>query len=387
LCKFGKRLHKIALARYSAALQAGFGQQMRRKRPRGARPTLKDLALKLGVHVSTVSRALDGRTSGRLAPPLVAKIRQTASRLGYTPNSAARALKTRKSYTVGVVIPDIADPAFPPIIRGIEEGLERYDYVAIVASTDGNPRRQQRVLETMRARGVDGLILASGLRSDAMMSKLVSGIPVTTVIRETDTPRFSSVLHDEDDGIRLALAHLVSLGHRTIAAIAGPQSLSTGHNRHAAFDRHAKLLGVNLSPPLAAFARAFNEAEGERCAEELLVTGRPFSAIVCANDRLAIGAIAALRRHSLRCPDDVSVTGFNDMPLADRLSPALTTVRVQHFRAGAEAAEIVVDMIAKAGTEEPRQLILPVELIVRESTRRAPRRHTDRRAELSSKFA
>jgi len=360
---------------------------MPKKRPQRSRPTLKDVARKVGVHVSTVSRALDAQTNNRLASRLVEKIRRTALRSGYRPNPAARALRTRRSRTIGVVIPDIADPAFPPIIRGIEEGLARNDYVAIVASTDGNPRRQQRVLETMRARGVDGLIVASALRSDAMLSKLASGIPVTTVIRKADAAGFSSVLHDEDDGIRLAVTHLVSLGHRSIATIAGPQSLSTGHNRHAAFNRHAKLLGVNLAPPLAAFARAFNEAEGERCTEELLVTGRPFTAIVCANDRLAIGAIAALRRHALRCPEDVSVTGFNDMPLADRLSPALTTVRVQHFRAGVEAAEIVVDMIEREDSEEPRQLVLPVELVVRESTRRAPRRSAERKPELSSRFA
>jgi len=358
--------------------------EMPRKNPRGSRPTLKDLASKVGVHASTVSRALDAQTSSRLAPRLVEKIRRAALRSGYKPNSAARALKTRRSRTIGVVIPDIADPAFPPIIRGIEEGLSRNDYVAIVASTDGNPRRQQRVLETLCARGVDGLVLASVLRSDPMVSKLTAGIPVTTVIRQTDIPRFSSVLHDEDSGFRLALTHLVSLGHRAIATIAGPQSLSTGHNRHVAFNRHAKLLGVSSDRPLAAFAKAFNEAEGERCTEELLVTGRPFSAIVCANDRLAIGAIAALRRHGLRCPDDVSVTGFNDMPLADRLSPALTTVRVQHFQAGVEAAEIVVDMIENAGTEAPRHLILPVELVVRSSTQMFSRASVGRRAEISS---
>jgi LacI family transcriptional regulator len=344
---------------------------MPKKRPRGSRPTLKDLARKAGVHVSTVSRALDAETSNRLAPEMVRKIRRVAMRAGYRPNPAARALKTRRSHTIGVVIPDIADPAFPPIIRGIEEGLARRDYVAIVASTDGNPLRQQRILETMRARGVDGLVLASALRSDAMVSKLTAGIPVTTVIRQTDGPGFSSVLHDEDDGIRLALTHLVSLGHRAIATIAGPQSLSTGYNRHTAFNRHAKLLGIGANRSLAAFARAFNEAEGERCTEELLVTGKKFTAIVCANDRIAIGAVAALRRHGLRCPDDISVTGFNDMPLADRLSPALTTVRVQHFRAGTEAAEIIIDMVGREGKGEPRHAVLPVELIVRESTRRA----------------
>jgi len=350
----------------------------------GGRPTLKDIARKVGVHVSTVSRALDAQTSARLAPKLVEKIRRVAVRSGYKPNPAARALKTRRSRTIGVVIPDIADPAFPPIIRGIEDGLARNDYVAIVASTDGNPWRQQRVLEAMRGRGVDGLILAGVLRADAMVSKLAAGIPVTTVIRQTDTPRFSTVLHDEDDGVRLALAHMVSLGHRSIATIAGPQTLSTGHNRHVAFNRHAGLLGVRSNPPLVAFARAFNEAEGERCAEELLITGRPFTAIVCANDRLAIGAIAALRRHSLRCPEDISITGFNDMPLVDRLSPALTTVRVQDFQAGIEAAEIIVDLVEK-NPAEPRHTVLPVELVVRESTRHVSQLRGRQTRELSSR--
>ena len=126
---------------------------------------------------------------------------------------------------------------------------------------------------------------------------------------------------------------------------------------------------------LVAFARAFNEKEGERCAEELLVTGRSFTAVVCANDRLAVGAITALRRHGIDCPRDVSITGFNDMALADRLSPALTTIRVDHYRAGAEAAELIVDMLAKRAVA-PRHVVLPVELIVRQSARSIGRRRS-----------
>lgn len=349
------------------------------RKNRGSRLTLKDLARKLGVHVSTVSRALDQRSSGRLAPQMVAKIRRAASRAGYRPNSAARALKTRRSRTVGVIVPDIADPAFPPIIRGIEDGLARSDYVAILGNTDGNPRRHERIVEAMRARGVDGLILASVLRKDVVTARLTAGIPVVTVSRQTDSPMFSAVLHDEDDGFRLVLAHLASLGHRSIATIAGPQTLSTGHNRHAAFLRHAKLLGFGAAP-LVASAKAFKETEGERCTEELLVKGKRFTAIVCANDRLAIGAIAALRRHGLRCPEDISVTGFNDMPLVDRLSPPLTTVRAQHGRAGHAAAEIVVEMIEGAGAGKPRHEVLPVELVVRASTTAAARENVRRRS-------
>jgi LacI family transcriptional regulator len=128
----------------------------------------------------------------------------------------------------------------------------------------------------------------------------------------------SSVVHDEEDGMRRILTHLVSCGHRQVAAIAGPQSLSTGFGAIARSNCTASC-SASAGEANAIFADAFNETEGERCAEELLARGQRFTALVCANDRLAVGAIAALRRHGLRCPEDVSVTGYNDMPLADRL--------------------------------------------------------------------
>ena len=158
-------------------------------------------------------------------------------------------LKTNRSRTVGVVIPDITDPVFPPIIRGIEDGLARHGYVAILANTDGDPRRQVQVIETLRPRGVDGLIVASALRHDADVSRLTAGMAVVTVSRRTDDPRFSSVVHDEDDGIRRILTHLVSLGHRHIATIAGPQTVSTGFNRYSSFLRHGEGLGLRRGRP------------------------------------------------------------------------------------------------------------------------------------------
>jgi LacI family transcriptional regulator len=351
-----------------------------------ARVGLKDLAREVGVHVSTVSRALNPDSGHPVAPDLIEEIRRASRRLGYRQNLAAYSLRTNRSRTIGIVVPDITDSVFPPIIRGIEDGLAQYGYVAMLANTDGNTRRQVKVLETMRARGVDGLILASVLRSDKMVSRLAADLPVVTVSRSTDDPRFSSVVHDEDDGIGRLFTHLVSLGHRDIACIAGPQTVSTGFNRYNAFLRHRDLAGLQGRPPLVAFARAFNETEGERCAEELLVAGRRFSAIVCANDRLAIGAIAALRRHDIVCPGDVSVTGFNDMPLADRLSPALTTVRVQHYKAGFEAAGVLIELV-ESDTAEPHHLVLPVETIVRNSTARVRGTTTRRMTEVAGEQA
>lgn len=335
------------------------------KRPR---PTLKDIARDVGVHVSTISRALNSNSGHAVSPDLVEKIRRASSRHGYRPNAAARFLKTNRSHMIGVVIPDITDPVFPPIIRGIEDCLARHGYVAILANTDGDTRRQTQIIEAMRPRGIDGLVLASIARRDPGASRLVAGIPVVTVSRQSDDPRFSSVIHDEDGGFRRLLTHLASRGHRNIAAIAGPQAVSTGFNRYSSFVRHSEQLGLAPKPSLVSFARTFNEMEGERCAEELLVAGQRFTAVVCANDRLAVGAITALRRHGIDCPRDVSITGFNDMALVDRLSPPLTTIRVQHYRAGLEAAELIVDIIENA-TAEPRHMVLPVELSVRESTR------------------
>jgi LacI family transcriptional regulator len=340
---------------------------------RPARTTLQDIARAVGVNVSTVSRALNQDSAHPVSGALSQKIRRASERLKYLPNTAASSLRTLRTRTVGVIVPDITDPAYPPIIRGIEDGLAEHGYVAILANTDGGERRQQRIIETMRARAVDGLILATVARDDPATLRQIDGLPVVTVVRASDDPRLSSVVHDEADGIRRILNHLVSCGHRQIAAIAGPQSLSTGFRRYSAFEEHRKLLGIGKARPNAVFANAFNETEGERCAEELLARGQPFTAqpftaIVCANDRLAVGAIAALRRHGLRCPDDVSVTGYNDMPLADRLSPALTTVRVQHHKGGRESAELIVELM-RGSHAAPRHVVLPVEIVVRGSTR------------------
>jgi LacI family transcriptional regulator len=332
---------------------------------RRSRTTLKDVARAVGVDVSTVSRALNPDSRHRVSGALSKKIRKASERLKYLPNAAASSLRTLRTRTVGVIVPDIADPAYPPIIRGIEDGLAAHGYVAILANTDGDARRQQRIVETMRARAVDGLILATAARDEPALARLP--MPVVTVVRASDDERVPSVVHNEEDGIRRILTHLVSYGHRDIAAIAGPQALSTGYRRYRSFTLHRKLLGIGKGKPNAVFANAFNETEGERCAEELLARRHPFTALVCANDRLAVGAIAALRRHGLRCPDDVSVTGYNDMPLADRLSPALTTVRVQHQKGGLESAELLMEMMGGQGAP-PRHVVLPVEIVVRGST-------------------
>jgi LacI family transcriptional regulator len=337
----------------------------------GKRTTLKDVAEAVGVHVSTVSRALDPKTRHLITPDVAGRILTTSERLGYRQNVAAYSLRTNRTRAIGIVLPDITNPIFPPIIRGVEDALAAHGYVTILGNTDSDMRREENISETLRARGVDGMILASVEREDAAVVQLSrGGLPIVTLNRKVDDPNVSSVVHDDDDGMRRVLTHLVSLGHRAIAKIAGPQALSTGEERYRAFERHRAALGIETAPaPPVAFARAFNEAEGERCAGDLLSNGSRFTAVVCSNDRLAIGAIAAFKGSGLDCPTDISVTGYNDMPMVDRLQPPLTTIRIQQYRAGFAAAELLFSMLqTPAELRSPQHVVLPVELVVRGST-------------------
>ncbi|MGH6922793.1 MAG: LacI family DNA-binding transcriptional regulator [Propylenella sp.] len=335
------------------------------------RATLKDVAQAVGVHVSTVSRALDPKTRHLITAEVADEIIRASERLAYRQNAAAYSLKTNRTRTIGVVLPDITNPIFPPIIRGVEDALAAHGYVAILANTDGDIRREESITETLRARGVEGLILASVEREDDAVSSIADeGLAAVTVNREVNDPNISSVVHDEDEGMRLILGHLVALGHRRIANIAGPQRLSTGEARYRGFIRQRAALGLAADPDLVVFADALNEAEGERCAAALLAAGAGFTALASANDRLAIGAVTALRRRGLACPDDISITGYNDMALVDRMSPPLTTIRIQQYRAGFEAAELLLSALRTDPEERrPRHVVLPVELIVRGSTR------------------
>lgn len=333
------------------------------------RVTMNDVAEIVGVHVSTVSRALDPKTQHRISPDVVAKVQQVCKRLGFLPNVSGSSLRTNRSQTIGIIVPDIADPVFPPIIRGLEDVLSQWGYAAILANTDGDEGREAKVVASMLARSVDGLAIASSRYHDKLI-KQIPAVPVVTVVREIDDPTVSSVVYDEAGGVRHALNHLVSLGHRRIATISGPQEVSTGLYRHKAFEHFRRSTKLPLDRKLVVFSQAFNEQEGERCAEQLLIGATDFTAIVCANDRLAVGAIATLQRNGLRCPDDISVVGFNDMPYVDRLVPALTTIRVQQYKAGCEAAKFLLDAVQQPHQSkiDTKRIVLPVELIVRAST-------------------
>lgn len=336
------------------------------------RSSIQDVARAAGVHASTVSRVLNPRTRGLVSVAVAERIESLARKLGYSADPAASGLRTRRSGTIGVLIPDIANPVFPLILRGIEAALAEAGYTAIIANTDNDAARARAALERLAARRIDGAIIATATRRDALLERCRSlGLPTVLVNRAAGGGKVSAVINDDRAGIALAVGHMLALGHRAIGHVAGPGNMSTGHSRRAGFVAALKAQG--LGPPPIAAADSYAIAAGERACAQLLDTGARISAIVAANDLLALGCYDELKRRGLACPRDVSVTGFNDMAFADRFDPALTSVRIPHRLMGAEAARLLLAQIASP--RFPRQVIrLAPELVVRGSTAAPARR-------------
>jgi len=339
---------------------------------RNGRVTLHEVANLAGVHPGTASRALNVKTRSLVNADTVTRVLAAAKDLDYRPNPVARSLKTRRTLSVGVVIPDLNNPLFPPIVRGIEDRLARDGFVALLGNTDNDEERERRIFEEMHGRHVDGLIVATARRDHPLLVEAArTGTPIVLVNRVVDDHAFSSLSADDGMGIRLVVAHLAGLGHRRIANVAGPQSLSTGFGRYRGYLAGMEAAGLEFDERLVAFALSFSEEEGRRRALEVLGSELGCTAIVAANDLLALGCYSALEELGLVCPGDVSVVGFNDMPFVDRLRPPLTTVRIPHYEIGAQAAELILERIALSDVPL-KSVFLPAELVVRGSTAPPP---------------
>jgi LacI family transcriptional regulator len=334
----------------------------------GARVTLKDVARMAGVHPGTASRALNLETRELVNDDTARRVLAAAERLGYRPNPIARGLKTARSYTVGVLIPDLTNPLFPPIVRGIQDRLEEAAYTPLIANTENDPDRERADFEAMRARQVDGFIAATARRGHDLLTRPGElGLPVVLVNRRLEDASLPAVVGDDKAGIRLAVRHLVELGHARIAHLAGPQELSTGYLRYEGFLEAMRDAGLEPDPNLILIGDAVIESEGSRLCADLLDSGREFTAIVAANDLMALGCYDVLEERGIPCPARVSVVGFNDMPFAAHFRPPLSTVRIPQYELGARSAELLLDVLQN-GEVPPTQVSLEPELVVRAST-------------------
>lgn len=329
-------------------------------------PTIKDVASLAQVHAATASRALNPQTRNKVSPRTATRIMEAAKSLGYAPNSAARSLRTRTSLVAGVIIPDLRNPVFPPIVRGIEDALREAGYMALLGNTDGDVDREGELLAAMRGRQTDGFILATGRRDLRPETDRVRGVPTVLVNRRSDASDIPSVTADSGAGIAGLVRLLVADGHREIGHLAGPQNLSTGWERHHAFLDAMAAHGLPADDRMIRFCGGFTEEGGARAARDLIAARPGVTAIVAGNDLIALGCYAAMSEAGMTCPRDISVVGFNDMPFLDKQRPALTTVRIPHYDLGVESARLLLERIANPGAPA-KQVVLPIQLVVRES--------------------
>ncbi len=331
-------------------------------------PTLRDVAEAAGVHAATASRALNPATRGLVNADTARRVIKVAEQLSYRPNPIARSLKTAKSGTIGLVVPDLTNPLFPPIVRGIEDVLEPAGYSGLIVNTDNDPTRERAQIESLRSRQVEGLIVATALIHHPLLVDLHrDGVPMVVVNRRVDGMDVPWITADDAAGIALAVRHLAGLGHTRIAHLSGPHTTSTGVIRTRAFRAAVHDLGLVEDPDLVTTCDHWSEADGARAMRGLLDRGTEFTAVVAGNDLIALGCYDVFAERGIACPDEISVVGFNDMPFLDKLRPPLTSVAVPHHQIGVEAGRMLLEAIAEPN-RPARSVLLPLAFAVRGST-------------------
>ena len=332
--------------------------------------TIKDIAKQAGVSHSTVSRALHG--SPLIADETVKRIRQIAVEVGYFPSAAARSLRTSRSHALGVIVSTIDDPFFSEILQGIEEIAQGRGYSLLMAASQRNPEREQAIVQDMRQRQVDGLIICSASFNTSQQLKLLEfGIPIVVINNQAAEDYRYSIYHDDVDGSRQVTRHLIELGHKRIAYLGNSLSGRTTLDRLTGFRQEVNAAG------LAVHGEYIHEFPGGRPEDGLAaldhfinLSQRP-TALFCFNDMLAIGVLNGLQMAGIRVPEDISVAGFDNIVFSAYTNPPLTTLDQPKRYIGAEAARMILGLLDPVASEEaPEQEIkkLKGRLLIRQST-------------------
>lgn len=326
--------------------------------------TLLDVAREAGVSASTVSRILNG--TARVASDKRTAVENAIRKLDFKPNLFARSLKTGTTMTVGVLTQDIESPFFNRAMRGIEEGLSGSGYAPIIVSGHWNAKEEAERIRLLLARRIDGLVILTGHLEDAQIVDFARHQPIVVTGRQLNAPNLRSRQLDQEHGGYIATRHLISLGHKRIAHIAGPRDHFDATERLAGYRRAHEEAGIEVAPELIVQGD-FLESGGLLSMNRLLDSGHPFTAVFAANDQTAFGARVAMYRRGIRVPDDLSLVGVDDLPAAAYLTPPITTVRQPIYEMGLFAAHALLNML---GHRVPEIELPALELIVRETTRR-----------------
>lgn len=326
--------------------------------------TIRDVAREAGVSVATVSRVLND--SGPVSPVTSQRIREIATRMRYVPDSAARSLITRRSTTLGVLLPDLHGEFFSEVIRGIDQTAQRSGYHLLVSGSHNDKGEIEAALRAMRGR-VDGLIVMSpDIDSAALVANLPASSPVVLLNCFVDGDDFDSLTIDNFGGAHAMVRHLLAAGHRRIAFIRGAERNHDAAERLRGYRAALEDGGIEWDEALE-FDGDFTESRGHVAAKRITAMPRRPTAVFAANDSMAIGALAAIREAGLGVPDDIAVAGFDDIPISRYMSPPLTSVRVRISEMGERAVHMLLRAIERKNQHVKRQERLPTTLVIRES--------------------
>jgi LacI family transcriptional regulator, galactose operon repressor len=327
------------------------------------RVTIADVAERAAVSKTTVSHVLSGKRT--VAATTRTRVKSAIQELGYRPDGLARSLRTQRTHMIALMIPDIANPYYPPLARGLEDGVGP-GYRTFICNTDGHTLRERGFLEEVTDRRADGIVLDSyGITSD-VIGEVVS--PTTSVVRlgttVTHDPGYDTVHADDEHGAFEAVSYLISGGHRRIAMIQGPPG--AGGERNNGYLRALQEVGVSLDPELVV-SGDWTRAGGAIAARELLTRNDPPTAIFCANDLIALGTMDTARELRIDVPNQLALMGFDNIEAAAMLSPPLTTVSNLAYETGLIAGILLRERLTGSYQDTPRTVTLPCSLVRRGS--------------------
>jgi LacI family transcriptional regulator len=333
-----------------------------------AKVGIADVATRAGVSVTTVSHVLSGRRP--VADATRSRVLEVIRELGYQPDAAARSLRTGRTMTVALIVPDLTNPFYPVVARGLEDRLRPAGYHAVVCNTDGRRDEELSFLREMVSRGVDGIVAAAfGLtREDLLAHK---HLPLVRVGGRFDASTGDLVRSDDEAGTTAAVRHLLACGHRRLGFAGGAPDVGPSRLREAGFRNALAEAGVAVDEALVVSGDFTREA-GRAAARRLLDAYEAPTAVVCANDLIAIGVLDEARARGLAVPGDLAVTGYDDIDAASLVTPALTTVVNPAREIGRVCGELLLARLAGGGGPK-REIVLANSLVVRDS---APIPHT-----------
>lgn len=329
--------------------------------------TIKDIARMAGVSTATVSKVLNGKDE-KISDRTRNRIFELVDEYNYVPNRIASSLVTKKTKTLGLIIPNIANPFFPEIARGAEDLANERGYNLILCNTDDHLEKEETYIDMLEEKMVDGIIFtASSQRKDKLERLSKVKVPVITVDREVEgLATQGMIVVDNVYGAYEAVHYLVEAGYSKIVHITGPMSSKPARDRLEGMKQALSEKGLTLSSDQL-FSGDFKSEWGYEAVNQLINEGTSFDAVFCGNDLIAIGVLKALREHRLKVPADIGLVGFDDIYMAKMLEPELTTVAQPNYEMGYKSAEMLIDMIENK-LKEATPVVLNTRLIVRKST-------------------